>query len=66
MTKLEIKMAGALTQLLVLEGLEASDDFYFEFGNDLKKTLSKTLTKKQVTVAKEIAKRQIAEINGEQ
>jgi len=62
--KLEKVMTKALTQLLVMEGFEATDDFYVEFGFDLKKTLSKTLSKEQVTAAKEKAKRELVDING--
>jgi hypothetical protein len=61
--KLETKMAGVLTQLLVLEGFAASDNFYFELGQELKETLTETLSKKQVFVAEEMAKRQLEELN---
>jgi hypothetical protein len=61
--KLETKMAGVLTQLLVLEGFAASDNFYFELGQELKETLTETLSKKQVFVAEQMAKRQLKELN---
>lgn len=62
MTKLEAEMTDALTQLLVMEGMEAGDEFYFEFGWEFKKRLKKLLTHEQVMAAQLSAEQQLKEI----
>lgn len=51
-----------LGQMICLEMMEASDDFYFEFGDQLLTELMKeVLTKKEVAEAKKLAKQMYKE-----
>ena len=55
-----------LEELILLEMMEASDDFYFEFGTTLKKELEAWLPDYAVKNIRKVAGRMYAELTDEE
>ena len=65
MTKAEQILFDQMVQLLVMEGLEAGDEFYFEFGQDQRKVIEKFFDETMIAKAKAKAEEQLDEIQDE-